>query len=700
MGNDNSLDRRQIGRPPRVKSVPEGRHFRIQFEFQDQRLHIPVGLADMSPADAALAYAEAGWYVVPVKPGTKNPGSLIGGWTTQSTRDHETISGWWKKWPDAGIALHAGRSGVVIFDCDVPDLSILPVKFRKALRQGLFQRSRQGEVDRGHYLFAVPKGESYRNGAGAFRLFGDVRGQNGVVLAEPTPHPSEGGRYHWPAPGVLPPLPDALRECLRSAGDDAEPLRPAELDAFYSEHTHNERPGALDAIVRQFRKEVDEGSSRHEALMRALPWAFREARIGRFSARDAADQMRAAYKEMFQGVPGRRPDPGEFDRAAKWAAAQALTADEAEIRARINRDDPGRVEPARKRFTIVSAAELAQPVPPMEWSIRGVWPRRSFGPWAGEKKTLKTYNLLALTVALTSGKPMLGEFEVVTPGPVLYFVGEGGRHPFQRRLQAVAGAYGADLHDLPIGAVFDVASLTSRDFTDAVKRGLDEMQPELVIVDPLYAFHPPGVEAQNLYERGRMLTELGALVNGESGLIVADHFKKTGSAELDLDSIAQAGMGQWADSWALQQHREKPNLDTGEYRLSVEFGSRQWGGARYEIDWTLPAITDLESGDVTAPEITWSVRQGVGRQGNSDREDLGRVAEQILSDHPFEFTKSQLTDKEMGGSKAKNRRAVDAMLAIGTAEIREITREENGRSVRRRLIGLAEKPKLKYGTVG
>jgi RecA-family ATPase len=191
----------------------------------------------------------------------------------------------------------------------------------------------------------------------------------------------------------------------------------------------------------------------------------------------------------------------------------------------------------------------------MEWLVRNVWPRHSFGPMGGEKKTLKSYNLLSMTVAVASGEMFFGEFEVVTPGPVLYYVGEGGMGPFQRRLQAMARAYKVELADLPVHAVFEVGSLSGAAFVDALKRNLDAAQPELVVVDPLYAFHPPGIEAQNLYERGRMLAEVSALVADEAALVVADHFKKTGNSDLDLDSISQAGMGQWADSWILQKHR-------------------------------------------------------------------------------------------------------------------------------------------------
>ena len=89
-----------------------------------------------------------------------------------------------------------------------------------------------------------------------------------------------------------------------------------------------------------------------------------------------------------------------------------------------------------------------------------------------------------------------------------------------------------------------------------MKRHLDELQPKLVILDPLYAYHPSDVEVQNVYARGPMLANLRELIGDEAALIVGDHFNKTAGSRFDLDNIAQAGMAQWADSWILQKHRE------------------------------------------------------------------------------------------------------------------------------------------------
>jgi hypothetical protein len=65
----------------------------------------------------------------------------------------------------------------------------------KALWRGRIQLTRRGKSARGHYVFATKPGE-FGNSAGAFMRYGEVRGRNGVIIAEPDPtrrrraHPS------------------------------------------------------------------------------------------------------------------------------------------------------------------------------------------------------------------------------------------------------------------------------------------------------------------------------------------------------------------------------------------------------------------------------------------------------------------------------------------------------------------------------
>ena len=59
-------------------------------------LSVPTISPDTGVLTAALAYAAAGWYLLPVRRGSKNPGSVVGeGWQHQSTRDPQQIVAWW-----------------------------------------------------------------------------------------------------------------------------------------------------------------------------------------------------------------------------------------------------------------------------------------------------------------------------------------------------------------------------------------------------------------------------------------------------------------------------------------------------------------------------------------------------------------------------------------------------------------------------
>lgn len=261
---------------------------------------------------------------------------------------------------------------------------------------------------------------------------------------------------------------------------------------------------------------------------------------------------------------------------------------------------------ARERFVPVSAADLAQPVPPMEWLVKGVWPAGSYGTLAGEKKTLKTYTDLALALAVASGEPFLGQFAVPEPRPVLMYLGEGGQIPTMHRVQRIAAAMGVDLASLPLRIVFDAGDITGEAFLAALDAAVADEMPGLVIVDPFYAYHPPGIEAQNLYDRGAMLAEVQQSMPPGCAFILADHFRKTGSRDLDLDSIAQSGVSQWADSWILQNHNSPARVDAGQFSIGMQFGSRQWGGRQYVVDWSLGSFNE-DTGEHVG-DLSYSVR--------------------------------------------------------------------------------------------
>lgn len=158
-------------------------------------LSIPFLAADVDMLTAALAYANAGWYLLPVRLGSKHPGSVVGEhWQDKSSRDPQQIVSWFAA-TTCEIVLHVGRSGAVVFDVDDP--TKLPDVLRKHLVTAPFQSTRPDVPGRGHYVFMQPPGRVIGNSPGRLGgAWGEIRGKNGVVKVFPSKH-ADGGEYRW-----------------------------------------------------------------------------------------------------------------------------------------------------------------------------------------------------------------------------------------------------------------------------------------------------------------------------------------------------------------------------------------------------------------------------------------------------------------------------------------------------------------------
>lgn len=246
-----------------------------------------------------------------------------------------------------------------------------------------------------------------------------------------------------------------------------------------------------------------------------------------------------------------------------------------------------------EKYPLTSGEQLAAKSKPVRWLVGGVWVERSAGVLAGKKKAFKTWSLHSLALAVTTQLNYLDEFPVYTPGPVLYLTGEGGEDEFRSRHRAIAKRYRIErneLKDLPFHAMFDVAALDDSDFLCALRHHLDTVQPVLVCIDPLYAYHPKDVDVSNVYSRGQMLAQIRQEIEPYAALIVGDHLNKSADdSRLDLDDIGFSGMSQWTDCWCLQRHRVPfQTVGPNSYaKLQVQFGSRRTGSMLYDIDWHL-----------------------------------------------------------------------------------------------------------------
>jgi len=291
---------------------------------------IPVIGEGYDVCRAACAYAAAGIFVVPIDPRTKNPGSVLGsGWPSKSSRDPQQIGSWFAG-TNYGLALHLGRSNLIAFDVDNP--SQLPPVLRELFEETdpPFQSTREGEPGRGHAIYQQPQGRCLGNSLGKLPAgWGDVRGGNGVIVVEPTPHSKvdAGGRYRWEVVGEIPVLPDNIADLLPDAMSTGEAATDSEVRTFLATYTEGAHPERLRFIVARYTTRVGAGASRHDTLLGCLTWGCKEVLAGNISARRVTSELRAlhvtALADSHHPNGAAPPSRHDFDDALRWALAQA-----------------------------------------------------------------------------------------------------------------------------------------------------------------------------------------------------------------------------------------------------------------------------------------------------------------------------------------------------------------------------------------
>ena len=279
----------------------------------------------MSTLEAALAWVESGFYVLPISPATKHAGSVLGkGWPDKTSRNPAQIQAWFER-SKLGLAIHVGKSGAVAFDVDRP--TNLPVRLRDwlALECVPFQATRLVERNRGHFLFAAQLGRSYGNSGGRLgSAWGEVRGRNGIIVVAPTPHAkaAEGGQYRWIRTGPLPILPLDLDRCLpRGSTSTSESLDLSQVQDFLSKHVVSDCPEVISLRLTTMLEQIDRGRSRHDAARNALTWLFRDSMANLCAAQEVVDSVLEAFVRLKPREEW--SSPTEYTDMVRWAVAQA-----------------------------------------------------------------------------------------------------------------------------------------------------------------------------------------------------------------------------------------------------------------------------------------------------------------------------------------------------------------------------------------
>lgn len=302
----------------------------------------PAGLSipQVDPAtdvlSASLAYVKAGLFVGPLAQGSKNPGSVLGSWPSRTFSDVENAVAWFAG-TSHGLFLHCGASGLVVLDVDCPDL--VPAEWWPALEAMPFQRSRtSGDLRRGHYVAAVPAGRRIGNATGTSRRgWGEVRGENGVIVLSPTRHEkaAEGARYVWVRHGIVPVLPGMIASTLPEGGDRQSAVSTAAVAAFRAHCSTSRFPDLADRPLGSFARAVRAGDSRHVAATRCAVWMAEEVAAGLYDA-SMFDTLESLYRSSYtpEEQRARRGSAVEWGGILRWAVAQVTQESVERVRAK------------------------------------------------------------------------------------------------------------------------------------------------------------------------------------------------------------------------------------------------------------------------------------------------------------------------------------------------------------------------------
>jgi hypothetical protein len=203
----------------------------------------------------ALALAKRGWYVYPT-PAKNGPAHVK--WRTGSSCDPKTITGWWRKWPNALLCLDCGRSKVAVIDADsikghgVDGAATL---FDLELAHEFLPTTLMSKTagDGTHYFFNDPDGKM-KSTAGALGAGVDTRGVGGMVVLAPS-HVKGKGVYKWLNELPLADLPHWVVD-LAGAAQVRGAVPDSEFDSAYTAEQFAERLALID--VKQFDGKHDE----------------------------------------------------------------------------------------------------------------------------------------------------------------------------------------------------------------------------------------------------------------------------------------------------------------------------------------------------------------------------------------------------------------------------------------------------------
>lgn len=217
-------------------------------------------------------------------------------------------------------------------------------------------------------------------------------------------------------------------------------------------------------------------------------------------------------------------------------------------------------------ITTVNASDLINmSFPEHRWAIQGILPE-GLTILAGPPKIGKSWLALGLSIAVSTGKLALGNYETAGGG-VLYLALEDSLRRLQERIKRITGG---DLNGvskkLSFICSFPRYDEGGREEIENCINGIDSCR--LVIVDTLGRFNPAPNGRMNAYDNDyRVLADMQSLALSKGiALVFITHLRKQTSEDPLAQVMGSMGITGAADAiWLLKRGR---NEDTGSLKIT------------------------------------------------------------------------------------------------------------------------------------
>ncbi len=457
--------------------------------------------------DSAWRYAEFGYPVFPCAPGTKRPLTEHG--HLDATTDPEQIERWWRRQPNANVAIATGRLVVIDVDAESTWLTDNP---DRALELAIAPLSLTANDGR-QYVFRQPPDKAWRNTTGRIAPHVDTRADGGYIVVPPSVL-AGGKAYRWAEGMALDDPPESLPE--------PPPWLSEQLDTL-STHGHTLAHVAADSP-----ESNRIPSGQRNATLARLAGTMR--RVGMSQSEILAALQRANAERCQPPLDDREVEQiaGSVARYAPDEVSVALVENHfAQDFGKEKKTDEG------IHFEGITSRELNENDYELNYLIDGLLVRGQPGIIAGPKKTLKTNISIDLALSRSHAGLFLGRFNVLEAVRVGVMSGESGAATIQETARRISKAKNWSLEFFEnVVWCFDVPQLNQAEHISALREFITGHELDVLILDPTYLMMMGlGQDAGNLFVVGEYLKSLNELAQATGSTPLLCHHLKKGVAD-------------------------------------------------------------------------------------------------------------------------------------------------------------------------